>query len=37
MWFNDPHRRIVAIAMTQVSDFLWNGGAGEFERLVAAL
>ena len=37
IWFNDPHRRIVAIAMTQVSDFLWNGGAQEFERLVAAL
>jgi len=26
-WFNDPHRGIVAIAMTQVSDFLWNGGS----------
>ncbi len=34
-WFNDPHRGIVAIAMTQVSDFLWNGGLAEFERLVA--
>ena len=35
-WFNDPHRGIVAIAMTQVSDFLWNGGLAEFEKLVAA-
>ena len=32
-WFNDPHRRIVAIAMTQTSDFLWNGGLAEFETL----
>jgi CubicO group peptidase (beta-lactamase class C family) len=36
-WFNDPHRGIVAIAMTQVSDFLWNGGLDEFEKLVAAI
>ena len=36
-WFNDPHRRIVAIAMTQVSDFLWNGGVAEFESLVGAI
>jgi len=34
-WFNDPHRGIVAIAMTQVSDFLWNGGMVEFGKLVA--
>jgi CubicO group peptidase (beta-lactamase class C family) len=34
-WFNDPHRGIVAIAMTQVSDFLWNGGLVEFDQLVA--
>lgn len=34
-WFNDPHRGIVAVAMTQVSDFLWNGGLAEFDRLVA--
>jgi CubicO group peptidase (beta-lactamase class C family) len=34
-WFNDPHRSVVAIAMTQVSDFLWNGGLDEFNRLVA--
>ncbi|MBV9168495.1 MAG: beta-lactamase family protein [Chloroflexi bacterium] len=36
-WFNDPHRGIVAIAMTQVSDFLWNGGVAEFENLVGAM
>ena len=34
-WFNDPQRGIVAMAMTQVSDFLWNGGLVEFEKLVA--
>jgi CubicO group peptidase (beta-lactamase class C family) len=33
-WFNDPHRRVVAIAMTQVSDFMWNGGMAEFDALV---
>jgi CubicO group peptidase (beta-lactamase class C family) len=33
-WFNDPHRGIIAMAMTQVSDFLWNGGLDEFEHLV---
>jgi CubicO group peptidase (beta-lactamase class C family) len=36
-WFNDPHRGIIAIAMTQVSDFLWQGGLVEFEKLVAAI
>ncbi len=36
-WFNDPHRRIVAIAMTQVSEFMWSGVIEEFNRLVAAL
>jgi CubicO group peptidase (beta-lactamase class C family) len=35
-WLNDPHRGIVAIALTQVSEFLWNGGMAEFARLVAA-
>ena len=34
-WFNDPHRGLVAIAMTQVSDFLWNGGFTEFNQLAA--
>lgn len=36
-WFNDPHRHIVAVVMTQVSDFLWSGGLAEFERLVATI
>jgi CubicO group peptidase (beta-lactamase class C family) len=34
-WFNDPNRNLVAMAMTQVSDFLFNGGLAEFERLAA--
>jgi CubicO group peptidase (beta-lactamase class C family) len=33
-WFNDPHRGIVAMAMTQTSPFLWNGGLDEFAKLV---
>jgi CubicO group peptidase (beta-lactamase class C family) len=37
VWFNDPHRGIIAMAMTQTSDFLWNGGADEFGKLVGAL
>ncbi len=36
-WFNDPHRQIVAMAMTQTSDFLWNGGLNEFDKLVGGL
>jgi CubicO group peptidase (beta-lactamase class C family) len=32
-WFNDPHRTVVAIAMTQTPDFLFNGAATEFSRL----
>jgi CubicO group peptidase (beta-lactamase class C family) len=35
VWFNDPNRGLVAIAMTQVSDFLFNGGLAEFEKLAA--
>lgn len=35
-WFNDPHRGIIAMAMTQTSDFLWNGGLVEFDKLVGA-
>ena len=34
-WFNDPNRRLVAIALTQVSDFLFNGGLAEFNRLAS--
>jgi CubicO group peptidase (beta-lactamase class C family) len=36
-WFNDPHRGIVAIVMTQVSDFNWGGGLGEFTTLVGGV
>lgn len=36
-WLNDPHRHIIALAMTQVSDFLWNGGLAEFGALVGSL
>jgi CubicO group peptidase (beta-lactamase class C family) len=32
-WFTDPHEDLIAIAMTQVSDFLWSGGLDEFRRL----
>jgi len=34
-WFNDPHRQVVAIAMTQTVDFLFNGGLAEFDALAA--
>lgn len=33
VWFNDPNRDLAAIALTQTSDFLWNGAAAEFTRL----
>jgi len=32
-WFNDPNRGLVAIAMTQVSDILFNGTTTEFAKL----
>jgi len=32
-WFNDPTRGLVAIAMTQVSDALFNGTMTEFAKL----
>jgi CubicO group peptidase (beta-lactamase class C family) len=35
-WFNDPHRDLIAIALSQTSDFLFNGGAAEFTRLALA-
>jgi CubicO group peptidase (beta-lactamase class C family) len=35
-WFNDPDRRLTAIALTQVSDFLWSGALDEFGRLAAS-
>jgi CubicO group peptidase (beta-lactamase class C family) len=33
VWFNDPHRRLIAIALSQTSDFLFDGGREEFTRL----
>jgi CubicO group peptidase (beta-lactamase class C family) len=30
VWFNDPHRNLIAIALTQTADFLFNGGRAEF-------
>ncbi|HEV8173171.1 MAG TPA: serine hydrolase domain-containing protein [Actinoplanes sp.] len=35
-WFNDPNERLIAIAMTQVSDFLWSGALTEFDKLAYA-
>ena len=35
-WLNDPNRRLVAIVMTQSSDFLFNGSLDEFRRRVYA-
>ena len=32
-WFNDPSQSLVAIAMTQTSDVLFNGAMTEFARL----
>ncbi|MFI6758085.1 serine hydrolase domain-containing protein [Micromonospora sp. NPDC050417] len=32
-WFNDPHQGLVAIALTQTTDFLFNGAADEFAKL----
>jgi CubicO group peptidase (beta-lactamase class C family) len=34
-WCNDPSQSLVAIAMTQTADFLFNGGLAEFRRLAA--
>jgi CubicO group peptidase (beta-lactamase class C family) len=35
-WFNDPSRSLVAIAMTQTSDVLFNGALSEFAKLAGA-
>jgi CubicO group peptidase (beta-lactamase class C family) len=32
-WFNDPSRRLVAIAMTQTTDVIFNGALTEFAKL----
>jgi CubicO group peptidase (beta-lactamase class C family) len=34
-WFNDPHRQLAAIALTQTVGFLFNGGLTEFDELSA--
>jgi CubicO group peptidase (beta-lactamase class C family) len=34
-WFNDPHRQLVAIALTQANGFLWRGAMTEFQELAA--
>jgi hypothetical protein len=36
-WFNDPHRGLIAMLMTQTSDILWNGTLTEFDKLVSAI
>jgi CubicO group peptidase (beta-lactamase class C family) len=36
-WFNAPHRGLVAIALTQVSDFLFNGGVAEFGQVTGGI
>jgi CubicO group peptidase (beta-lactamase class C family) len=33
-WFNDPHEDLIAIAMTQVGDFLWSGALAEFRQVI---
>ena len=33
-WVNDPTQALVAIVMTQTSDFLFNGGMDDFVRSV---
>ena len=33
-WFNDPSHGVVAIVLTQCTDFLFNGAYREFEALV---
>jgi CubicO group peptidase (beta-lactamase class C family) len=32
-WFNDPREGLIALAFTQVSDFLWSGALTEFREL----
>ncbi|MET8151941.1 serine hydrolase domain-containing protein [Actinoplanes sp. NPDC049668] len=35
-WFNDPTEDLTAIALTQVSDFMWSGAMKEFRELAYA-
>ncbi|MCW6007497.1 beta-lactamase family protein [Micromonospora sp. CPCC 205371] len=37
VWYNDPNRDLIAIALTQTVDFFVNGGAAEFQRLAAGV
>jgi CubicO group peptidase (beta-lactamase class C family) len=37
VWHNDPNRDLTAIAFSQSFDFLFNGGAVEFQRLAAGV
>jgi CubicO group peptidase (beta-lactamase class C family) len=37
LWHSDPNRDLTAIAFTQTVDFLFNGGAAEFQRLAASV
>jgi hypothetical protein len=34
-WFNDSHRGLIAMVLTQNVGFLWSGGMGEFQRRAA--
>ncbi len=36
VWFNDPHRSLIAMALSQTSDFPFNGGAAQFTQLALA-
>jgi CubicO group peptidase (beta-lactamase class C family) len=36
VWFNDPHRKVIGMAFSQCSDFLFNGSKAEFIRLARA-
>ncbi len=37
VWFTDPHRDLIALALTQTSDFLWSGARVEFSKLALTL
>jgi CubicO group peptidase (beta-lactamase class C family) len=37
VWHNDPHRDLIAIALTQTVDFYVSGAATEFQRLAAGI
>jgi CubicO group peptidase (beta-lactamase class C family) len=33
-WFNDPHKSLTVIGLTQVSDFLWSGALTDLKKAV---